>query len=169
MCWSFGVVGLEWYPCCRLKHSCASACNRNSDTHRTKSNTTNVVFKQNSCKLLMMDILMSKTCWAHKKWNKIASDIKLFFYSSTLKIYPKSVSKRQQPTTNLCSITFQNSKDVKDPHISRRASNSPLFELTFFLMKLNISFCSWHIHTKTPFSLLESLLFSGTMANFMIC
>jgi len=20
-CWSFGVVGLEWYPCCRLKHS----------------------------------------------------------------------------------------------------------------------------------------------------
>jgi len=21
------VVGLEWYPCCRLKHICASACN----------------------------------------------------------------------------------------------------------------------------------------------
>ena len=20
VCWSFGVVGLEWYPCCRLKH-----------------------------------------------------------------------------------------------------------------------------------------------------
>ena len=20
MCWRFGVVGLEWYPCCRLKH-----------------------------------------------------------------------------------------------------------------------------------------------------
>jgi len=19
VCWSFGVVGLEWYPCCRLK------------------------------------------------------------------------------------------------------------------------------------------------------
>jgi len=31
----------------------------------------------------MMDILMSETCWAHKKWNKIASDIKLVFYSST--------------------------------------------------------------------------------------
>ena len=30
-----------------------------------------------------MDILMSETCWAHKKWNKIASDIKLVFYSST--------------------------------------------------------------------------------------
>ena len=34
-------------------------------------------------KLLMMDILMSETCWAHKKWNKIASDIKLVFHSST--------------------------------------------------------------------------------------
>jgi len=20
VCWSFGLVGLEWYPCCRLKH-----------------------------------------------------------------------------------------------------------------------------------------------------
>ena len=35
-----------------------------------------------SRELLMMDILMSETCWAHKKWNKIASDIKLVFYSS---------------------------------------------------------------------------------------
>ena len=43
----------------------------------------NVVIQQNSRKLLMMDILMSETCWAHKKWNKIASDIKLVFYSST--------------------------------------------------------------------------------------
>ena len=32
----------------------------------------------------MMDILMSETCWAPKKWNKIASDIKLVFYSSTI-------------------------------------------------------------------------------------
>ena len=71
---------------------CASACNtdttptqphRNSSTHRTKNNTTNVVIQQNSRKFLMMDILMSETCWAHKKWNKIASDIKLVFYSST--------------------------------------------------------------------------------------
>ena len=35
---------------------------RNSNTHRTKNNTTNVVIQQNSCKLLMMDILMSETC-----------------------------------------------------------------------------------------------------------
>ena len=73
VCWSFGVVGLEWYR----NH-------RNSNTHRTKNNTINVVIQQNNRKLLMMDILMSETCWAHKKWNKITSDIKLVFYSSTI-------------------------------------------------------------------------------------
>ena len=36
----------------------------------------------NSRKLLMMDILTFEKWWAHKKWNKIASDIKLVFYSS---------------------------------------------------------------------------------------
>jgi len=92
VCWSFGVVGLELYPCC----SCASACNtgtiptqphRNSNTHRTKTNTTNLVIQQNSRKLLMMDILMPETCWAHKKWNKIRSDIKLVFYSLNIKSF----------------------------------------------------------------------------------
>ena len=34
----------------------------NSNTHRTKSNTTNVVIQQNSRKFLMMDMLMSETC-----------------------------------------------------------------------------------------------------------
>ena len=72
-----------------------SACNtdttptqphRNSNTHRAKNNTTNVVIQQNSRKLLMMDILMSETCWARTKWNKITSDIKLVFYSSTIKV-----------------------------------------------------------------------------------
>jgi len=57
---------------------------RNSNTHRAKNNTINVVIQQNSRKLLMMDILMSETCWAHKKWNKTASDIKVDFYSSTI-------------------------------------------------------------------------------------
>ena len=49
-----------------------------------QNNTNNVVIQQNSRKLLMMDILMSETCWAHKKWNKIASEIKLVFYSSAI-------------------------------------------------------------------------------------
>ena len=44
-----------------------------------------MVIQQNNRKLLMMDTLMSETCWAHKKWNKIASDIRLVFYSSTNK------------------------------------------------------------------------------------
>ena len=57
---SFGVVGLGWYQCCRLKSA------------------TRIP--------LMMDILMSETCWAHKKWNIIASDIKLVSYSSTIKM-----------------------------------------------------------------------------------
>jgi len=81
----------------------AEACNmdatptqphRNSNTHRTKNNTTNVVIQQNSSKLLMMDILMSETCWVHKKWNKIASDIKLVFYSSTITMLqsPRNIS-----------------------------------------------------------------------------
>ena len=35
---------------------------RNSNTHRTKNNTTDVVIQQHSRKLLMMDILMSETC-----------------------------------------------------------------------------------------------------------
>ena len=82
VCWNFGVVGLEWYPCCRLKH--ATQPQRNANTHRAKNNATNVVIQQNSRKLLMMDILRSETCWAHKQWNKIASDIKLVFYSSTI-------------------------------------------------------------------------------------
>jgi len=55
-----------------------------SNTQRTKNKTTDLVIQQHSRKPLMMDILMSETCWAHKKWNKIASDNKLVFYSSTI-------------------------------------------------------------------------------------
>jgi len=55
-----------------------------SNTQQTENTTTDVVIQQQSHKLLMMDMLMSETCWAHKKWNKIASDIKSVFYSSTI-------------------------------------------------------------------------------------
>ena len=48
-----------------------------------QNKTTDVVIHQHSRKLLKMDILMSETSWAHKKWNKIARDIKLVFHSST--------------------------------------------------------------------------------------
>ena len=46
--------------------------------------TTDVVIHQHSRKLLKMDILMTETCWAHNKWNKIASDIKLVFHLSSI-------------------------------------------------------------------------------------
>ena len=71
----------------------ASACKMNttqnqpnqiSNTQRTENKTTDVVMQQHSRKLLKIDRLMSETCWAHKKWNKIASDVKLVFHSSTI-------------------------------------------------------------------------------------
>ena len=63
----------------------ASACKTNttqnqlhqsSNTQRTENKMTDVVIQQHGRKLLKMDILMSETCWAHKNWNKTASDIK---------------------------------------------------------------------------------------------
>ena len=57
---------------------------KNSNTQRTENKTTDVVIHQHSRRLLKMYILMSETCWAHNKWNKIASDIKLVFHSSTI-------------------------------------------------------------------------------------
>ena len=73
--------------------TCASACKTRStqnqphqisNTHRTENKMTDVVIQQHSRKLRMMDILISETCWAQKKWNKKASDIKLDFHSSTI-------------------------------------------------------------------------------------
>ena len=77
VCWRFGVAGFVWCSFCRLHH-------QSSNTQRTENKTTDVVIQQHSRKLLKMDILMSEICWAHKKWNKVASDIKLVFHSSTV-------------------------------------------------------------------------------------
>ena len=59
---------------------------KSSNTQRTENKKTHVVIHQHSRKLLMMVILMSETCWALKKWNKIPSDIKLVFHSSTITV-----------------------------------------------------------------------------------
>jgi len=84
----------------------AEACNTNatqtqahqiSNTQRTEKKTTEVVIQQHSRKLLMMDILMSETCWAHNKWNKIASDIKLVIYS-----LPELTCLEVSDTVNFC-------------------------------------------------------------------
>jgi len=87
VCWRFGATGF-WVVSVLQAEACNTDTTQTqshqiSNTHRTKNNTTNVVIQQHSRKLLMSDILMSETCWAHKKWNKIKSDIKLVFYSST--------------------------------------------------------------------------------------
>jgi len=92
----------------------ASACNtdttptqphRNSNTQRNKNNTTNVVIQQNSRKLLMMDILLCETCWAHEKWNKIASDIKLVSYSLTITMMPRPINIRCIRLPLKCDVT----------------------------------------------------------------
>jgi len=84
------------FLCAHVEHIRSEACNTDTtqtqrhqitNTQRTENKMIDVVIQQHSRKLLMMDILMSETCWAHKKWNKIASDIKLVFYSSTLVKY----------------------------------------------------------------------------------
>jgi len=82
-CGWVGVVSVRQAEACNMD-TIPTQPHWNANTHRTKNNTTNVVIQQNSHKLLMMDILMSEKCWARKKWNKIASDIKLVYYSSTI-------------------------------------------------------------------------------------
>jgi len=98
VCWSFGVA-------CNTDTT-PTQPHRNSNTHRTKNNTANVVIQQNSRKVLMVDILMSETCWAHKKWNKIASDIKLVFYSSTIKLMHGPINIRLHSHIQLHLLVF---------------------------------------------------------------
>ena len=145
VCWSFGVVGLVWYPCCRLIRSLRLFCwittlvvlflvrcvlefrcgwvgvvpvlQAYQELATILLNyhfgrivlgrcvlefrcgwigvvsvlQANVVIQQNSRKVLMMDILMPETCWVHKKWNKIANDIKLVFYSLNFLMFALTV------------------------------------------------------------------------------
>ena len=83
---------------------------------------TNVVIQQNSRKLLMMDILMSETCWAHKKWNKIASDIKLVFYSLTIKMMHDPINIRSPwrfwRNIAVTSVKFQDNRHMKVARLS---------------------------------------------------
>ena len=87
VCSRFGAAGFGWCLFCRLKPAkqtpSNTSRNKSSHTQRTENKTTDVIH-QHSRKLLKMDILMPETCWAPSKWNKIASDIKLVFHSSTI-------------------------------------------------------------------------------------
>ena len=83
-----------WFWILFILQAEASACKTSTTQHQPheisntqliKNKMTDVVIQQHRRNLLMMDILRSETCWAHKKWNEVASDIKLVFHSSTRK------------------------------------------------------------------------------------
>ena len=69
-----------------------------------------MVIQQNCRKLVMMDILMSETCWACKKWNKIASDIKLVLYSSTITMMHGPINIRCEYMTGEYSLGYYSAK-----------------------------------------------------------
>ena len=75
---------------------------RNSNTHRNKNIRPMWWFNRKIRRFLMMHVLMSETCWAHKKWNKIPSDIKLVSYSSTITMMQGLIHIRF--TWNHCGI-----------------------------------------------------------------
>jgi len=108
-CWIITSVVLFSVRCVLQAEACNTGTTQTqphqiSNTQRTENKTTDVIIQQHSHKLLMMDILMSETCWVHKKWNKTASDIKLVFYSSTIKskfhsVYERSMTSHKHHST----------------------------------------------------------------------
>ena len=86
--------------------------NKSSHTHRTENKTTDVLIHQHSRKLLKMEILMSETCWAHNKWNRIACVIKLVFHSSAITV--QLSAEDQESCTMLLWRTVQH--DTRSSH-----------------------------------------------------
>jgi len=151
-CWITTFVVLFLVRCV-LEFRCASACNmdntptqphRNSNTRPNKNNATNVVIQQNSRKLLMMDILMSEICWAHKKWNKIASDIKLVFYSSIIHLA-------------VCLTTRPNLLPKPAHHILRYKAST--FKWEYPLLSLRSSSSFLRLLPRLPFTSIPLLSF----------
>jgi len=98
VCWRFG----------------AAAPNLQRTTNREQK--TDVVIQQHSRKLLMMDILISETCWVHKKWNKNAGDIKLAIYSST--VNNGMCSMESKKTTLLLTVGVMPSSPTRSIHLN---------------------------------------------------
>ena len=116
VCWSFccgwylvmfvlQVEALVLQPAKRTPPNISRS--KNSNTQRTENKTTDVVIHQHSRRLLKVDILISETCWAHNKWNKIASDIKLVFHSSTIAMMHGPVHIRLLITFSLCLCSYK--------------------------------------------------------------
>ena len=83
-----------------------------------QNKTTDVVIQQHSRKLLMMDILMSETCWAHKKWNKISSDIKLVFHSSNITVMRGPINIRFTSIQSNTRVPVEQGRRTFTLHIS---------------------------------------------------
>jgi len=107
VCWRFGAAGTQTQP--------------------NREKTTDVVIQQQSRKLLMVDIWMSETCWAHKKWNKIASDIKLVFYSSTITVMHGPINIRW-----MCMLQFS-SKTGLTHRVWQRPSRCVVTKLYIYI------------------------------------
>ena len=82
-----------------------------SNRQRNNNKTTDVVIQQHSRKLLIMDILVSEIFWVHKKWNKVASDIKLVFYSSIITMMHGPINiKCKSSFVTFCQLLFNHNK-----------------------------------------------------------
>ena len=78
-----------------LQHIYHSKTTTSKHQHTSKQeHTTNVVIQQNSRKLLMMDIFMSETFWAHKKWNKNSKRHQVGLLFSTITMVPVPINIR---------------------------------------------------------------------------
>ena len=131
---------------------------------RTENKTTDVVIHQHSRKLLKMDILMSETCWA-PKWNKIASDIKLVFHSSTIAMTHGPINIRWDfVIVCLClgpHLCYLNPKAIMDTILNQFSSHNLFFWYTYQILlclpctlspTLKVRVCSLLCNTEIPFT-----------------
>ena len=79
----------------------------------------------------MMDILMSETYWAHKKWNKIASDIKLVFYSSTITMMHGPINIRFTPELWHLSVKMHVTSSPSPEHYTDVGTGVIVFQHTW--------------------------------------
>ena len=99
---------------------------------------------QHSRRLLKMDILMSETCRAHNKWNKIASDIKLVFHSSTIAMMHGPINIRYESMFENDTIIFPYHEDLQQ---KRPPTSIKLCSITTHTSNLPKFF---HLHNPTP-------------------
>ena len=134
---------------CLVLSAQAEACNTGttqnqphqiSNTQRTENKATDVVIQQHSRKLLTMDILMSETCWAHKTWNKITSDIKLVFHSSTITMMHGPINIR---FLKLCNLSLKPHFISRKRNKSIRTDNYKCISESIYLMSITF----WAVST----------------------